>query len=169
MSDLRFRHQPIRDEDRIEELSSSSDQEDSTADVHNPRPGKEGENTATRGKNTAFVSVLDIFRFIFFIFLASSALSYYVTSDSILWGYKPWFTRLPVLIRYLVCLAQLRSHAKKFPRSSTTQFAFPLRIDSKPGLTKAQIHYKSVALYISHRTNYPYTMVRIVLSPFISP
>ncbi|OJD23272.1 hypothetical protein ACJ73_05378 [Blastomyces percursus] len=47
------------------------------------------------------ISPLDILRFIFLLFLTSSALSYYVTTDSVLWGYKPKMLRWPVLKSYL--------------------------------------------------------------------
>ncbi|PGG95802.1 hypothetical protein AJ79_09862 [Helicocarpus griseus UAMH5409] len=53
-------------------------------------------------KNTRVISILDIFRIIFLLLLSSSALSYYVTTDSFIWGYKPWFTRWPVVKSYLL-------------------------------------------------------------------
>ncbi|KLJ08117.1 hypothetical protein EMPG_16433, partial [Blastomyces silverae] len=47
------------------------------------------------------ISPLDILRVIVLLFLTSSALSYYVTTDSVLWGYKPRILRWPVLKSYL--------------------------------------------------------------------
>ncbi|EEH38812.1 hypothetical protein PAAG_08539 [Paracoccidioides lutzii Pb01] len=47
------------------------------------------------------ISILDIFRLIFLLLLTSSALSYFITSDSFFWGYRPWFTRWPVVKRYI--------------------------------------------------------------------
>ncbi|WEW54649.1 hypothetical protein PRK78_000069 [Emydomyces testavorans] len=47
------------------------------------------------------ISILDIFRLISLLLITSSALSYFITGDSLLWGYKPWFTRWPVLITRL--------------------------------------------------------------------
>ncbi|EFW18716.1 hypothetical protein D8B26_005534 [Coccidioides posadasii str. Silveira] len=47
------------------------------------------------------ISVLDIFRFLCLILIASLGLSYFLTGDSITWGFKPWFTRWSVLVRRL--------------------------------------------------------------------
>lgn len=50
------------------------------------------------------LSILDIIRVVVTLIVASCGLSYYMTStESVLWGYRPWFTRWPVLVRYLVC------------------------------------------------------------------
>ncbi|OAX80540.1 hypothetical protein ACJ72_05129 [Emergomyces africanus] len=51
--------------------------------------------------STGFISILDVFRVILLLLVASSALSYYVTSDSLLWGYKPRFMRWGVLKSYI--------------------------------------------------------------------
>jgi hypothetical protein len=48
------------------------------------------------------IDILDILRVVILLIFASCALSYYVTSNSVLWGYRPWFTRLPVVMRYIV-------------------------------------------------------------------
>lgn len=49
------------------------------------------------------ISVLDIIRVIAALVLASCSLSYYVANtESLLWGYRPWFTRWPVVKQYLV-------------------------------------------------------------------
>ncbi|KAJ5167474.1 uncharacterized protein N7482_006255 [Penicillium canariense] len=48
------------------------------------------------------ISVLDIIRVLATLVLASCGLSYYITnSESLLWGYRPWFTRWPVVKNYL--------------------------------------------------------------------
>jgi hypothetical protein len=52
------------------------------------------------------ISTLDIIRIIATLILASCGLSYYITnSESLLWGYRPWFTRWPVVKTYLVSLS----------------------------------------------------------------
>lgn len=49
------------------------------------------------------LSTLDIIRIIATLIIASCGLSYYITnSESLLWGYRPWFTRWPVVKTYLV-------------------------------------------------------------------
>ncbi|PYH92560.1 heme/steroid binding domain protein [Aspergillus ellipticus CBS 707.79] len=48
------------------------------------------------------ISVLDIIRVLVTLVIASCGLSFYMTgSESVLWGYRPWFTRWPVLMRYV--------------------------------------------------------------------
>lgn len=49
------------------------------------------------------LSTLDIIRVIAALVIASCGLSYYITnSESLIWGYQPWFTRWPVVKSYLV-------------------------------------------------------------------
>ncbi|KAJ6160376.1 hypothetical protein N7470_003772 [Penicillium chermesinum] len=49
------------------------------------------------------ISVLDIIRVLVTLVLAILGLSYYTTNgESFLWGYRPWFTRLPVVMNYLL-------------------------------------------------------------------
>ncbi|KAL2006826.1 hypothetical protein VTN00DRAFT_9494 [Thermoascus crustaceus] len=55
-----------------------------------------------RSNDDSGISLLDIIRVLVALVVASCGLSYYMTSsESLLWGYRPWFTRLPVLMRYL--------------------------------------------------------------------
>lgn len=69
-----------------------------------------GESTTQRkqerradGEESHGLSLLDIIRIIATLILASCGLSYYITnSESLLWGYRPWFTRWPVVKTYLV-------------------------------------------------------------------
>ncbi|KAF3481099.1 uncharacterized protein GIQ15_03858 [Arthroderma uncinatum] len=76
----------------VEELDTSDDEAEEVNEVK--------EEIVDDSSNR--IGVVDILRFIFLVILISSGLSYYITSDSIIWGYKrPWFTRLPVLLRYI--------------------------------------------------------------------
>ena len=57
------------------------------------------------------VTVLDIIRVLTTFVLATLGLSYYMTnSESFLFGYRPWYTRWPVVKAYLVS-----SHAQQTP------------------------------------------------------
>ncbi|KAL5342449.1 heme/steroid binding domain protein [Aspergillus crustosus] len=48
------------------------------------------------------ISILDILRLLAALVAVSCGLSYYLTSsESLLWGYKPWFTKWPQVIRYI--------------------------------------------------------------------
>lgn len=56
-----------------------------------------------RKNNDRGIGILDIIRVLVTLAVTSCGLSYYMTSsESLLWGYRPWFTRWPVLVRYLV-------------------------------------------------------------------
>lgn len=70
---------------------SKSPQDDSDTDA--PRPSA---STPSRG-----VSVLDILRILGGLFVLSSALSYFITGDSILWGFRPWYTRPDQIKRWV--------------------------------------------------------------------
>jgi hypothetical protein len=47
-------------------------------------------------------SVLDVLRILGGLFLLNSALSWFVVGDSILWGYRPWYTRLDQIVATIV-------------------------------------------------------------------
>ncbi|KAJ5592167.1 hypothetical protein N7537_009071 [Penicillium hordei] len=48
------------------------------------------------------ISVLDIIRVIVTLLIACGGLSYYMTSfESVLWGYRPWYTRWPVVKQWV--------------------------------------------------------------------
>jgi len=49
------------------------------------------------------VGVLDILRILGGLFLLNCLLSYFITNDSVLWGWRPWFIRPAVVMRYIVC------------------------------------------------------------------
>lgn len=69
------------------------------------------------------LSTLDIIRIIATLIIASCGLSYYITnSESLLWGYRPWFTRWPVVKSYLVLSPLLdRSRTRPDPKATTKQ------------------------------------------------
>ena len=48
------------------------------------------------------LSILDIFRIVAGLLLLNSLLSYFITNDSFLWGYKPWFVRPKAVMRWIV-------------------------------------------------------------------
>ncbi|KAJ5162044.1 hypothetical protein N7492_007436 [Penicillium capsulatum] len=59
------------------------------------RPSRQPENDHG-------ISVLDIIRVLATLVLLSCGISYYMTNtESLLWGYRPWFTRWPVVKSYL--------------------------------------------------------------------
>ncbi|KAK5116502.1 hypothetical protein LTR62_008051 [Meristemomyces frigidus] len=46
-------------------------------------------------------SIIDILRIVAGLMLLNCLLSYFITNDSLLWGYKPWFIRPAVVLRYI--------------------------------------------------------------------
>jgi len=49
--------------------------------------------------------VLDIIRILVGLLVLSSALSWFVTGESVLWGWKPWFSNVGAVKSWLVCFA----------------------------------------------------------------
>ncbi|PWY89985.1 cytochrome b5 [Aspergillus heteromorphus CBS 117.55] len=86
MSEVRQRQKPAKGGN-----SSSSKSTDKT-----------NKKNASGGGGGVRISLLDIIRVLVTLVIASCGLSFYMTSsESILWGYRPWFTRWPVLMRYV--------------------------------------------------------------------
>ncbi|KAJ5099987.1 hypothetical protein N7532_006988 [Penicillium argentinense] len=73
--------------------TSGSKRDTDTTASRQPRRPSEG---------SCSISVLDIIRVLATLLIASCGLSYYVTnSESVLWGYRPWYTRWPIVKSYL--------------------------------------------------------------------
>lgn len=69
------------------------------------------------------ISVLDILRILVTLIITSCGLSYYVTnSESVLWGYRPWYTRWPVLKAYLVSSTEQHSSPRVQAKCSQQQY-----------------------------------------------
>jgi len=68
-----------------------------------PSKSPKSATTLAKEEDTSSFSILDIFRVLTFVILVSSALSYFVTRESFVWGLeRPDFTRLDVLKSWLV-------------------------------------------------------------------
>ena len=101
------------------------------------------------------ISLLDLIRVALALVVASCGLSYYMTSgESMLWGYRPWYTRWPVVVRWAV------SHL--FFSSSFHSIFFDYR------LTLAMQH-QSAALYLLRPPNSPSTTAPTAPSPSTLP
>ncbi|KAJ5361590.1 Cytochrome b5 [Penicillium brevicompactum] len=62
-----------------------------------PQPRKQSREEADYG-----ISLLDIIRVVVVLAIGSLGLSYYMTdSESVLWGYRPWYTRWPVVKQWV--------------------------------------------------------------------
>ncbi|KAI9817447.1 MAG: hypothetical protein M1827_001057 [Pycnora praestabilis] len=98
MSDLRQRtrenlSKPSR---RSPSPSSSSDHENISDSEDELKQAKASTKSDAIG-----LSILDVLRVLGGLFLLSSALSWFVTNESILWGYRPNFTRPAVIHRWI--------------------------------------------------------------------
>jgi len=56
------------------------------------------------GKKEGAFSVMDALRILGGLFLLNCLLSYFITNDSVLWGWRPWFVRPGVVMRYIVSI-----------------------------------------------------------------
>lgn len=81
-----------------------------------------------RSPHDGGISVSDIIRVLLTLVVASCGLSYYMTGESVLWGYRPWFTRWPVLVRYIVS-----QHGPAPPRPFTIAVLLDDVNDAKKG------------------------------------
>ena len=68
-------------------------------------PSAHEHSSRVKQKQNSFsISFLDVLRIILTLFLSSAALSYFITSgESLLWGFKPWWSRPAVVKAHLVC------------------------------------------------------------------
>ncbi|PGH03147.1 hypothetical protein GX51_04182 [Blastomyces parvus] len=87
--------------DELGYTSASSQGDEKTTPPNSTSTGSKKTEQPRHNSSWAIISPLDILRIVFLLFLTSSALSYYVTTDSVLWGYKPKILRWPVLKSYL--------------------------------------------------------------------
>ncbi|KAK4575081.1 hypothetical protein LTR86_000933 [Recurvomyces mirabilis] len=63
------------------------------------------ETSKTAGGSTpktkSGLSVVDVLRILGGVFLLNCLLSYFITNDSVLWGWRPWFVRPSVVMQYI--------------------------------------------------------------------
>ena len=64
------------------------------------------------------ISILDIFRVIVTLAVVSCGLSYYLT-ETVTWGYNPWFTNWSQLVRYVVRLSPVSNQINPLSAYST--------------------------------------------------
>ncbi|EEH09624.1 conserved hypothetical protein [Histoplasma capsulatum G186AR] len=87
--------------DHIDYTPTSSGSEEELSSGSKNRVKTEDADEAGQSRRRWSISVLDLCRVIFLLVLTSCALSYYITTDSVLWGYKPKFLRWAVVKTYL--------------------------------------------------------------------
>lgn len=108
MSDLRQRPvqqpypEPAEDDDVTDHSLSESDEDDEQEEDEEDEEAQ--ARIAKEDDDGRFISPLDILRVLFALSLFVGAFSYFLTSDSFLMGYKPWFTNVPAVMSYFVRL-----------------------------------------------------------------
>jgi hypothetical protein len=66
---------------------------------------KKSAAALAKDEDSSSFSLLDIFRVLTFVLIVSSALSYFVTRKSLVWGLeRPNWTRVDVIKSWIVCL-----------------------------------------------------------------
>ena len=89
------------------------------------------ENTSKPGKQqkkeAIGLSVLDVLRILGGLFLLNCLLSYFITNDSVFWGWRPWFIRPKVVMRWLVRSSsrQPNLHISHFPTDTSSHSKVP--------------------------------------------
>lgn len=71
---------------------------------------KEISNTTPSKKKSSGFSFTDVLRVLGGILLLNCALSYFVTSSSLTWGWRPWYSKPAVVASWLVCMTPLPLH-----------------------------------------------------------
>jgi hypothetical protein len=86
-----------------------------------PEPQAKLQRTVTKDDSPG-ITLLDGLRIIFGLLLLSSLVSYFVTGDSFIWGYKAWWTRPKALVAKLVRASPcvVISHTEPFLTSTTS-------------------------------------------------
>ena len=107
---------------------------------------KGGKASAVKDENVStHIGFFDILRVLGGIFLLSSTLSYFVTNESILWGYRPSFTQPAQVLAWFVS-AKSQSHSYT---SDSTYHSIN--------------NYNSVVLSSSTTLNYSATTAQILI------
>lgn len=73
-------------------------------------PTASGQQTKSKSKESSSgnaITVVDVLRILGGLFLLNCLLSYFVTNDSVLWGWRPWFIRPGQVMSYFVSLQYL--------------------------------------------------------------
>lgn len=105
MSEVRQR--PVQQSPPASSASKEQDGRNNKVDSDETPKKQQQQHSRTKryydDEDDAGISLLDIVRVVVTLVLVSCGLSYYMTSrESFLWGYRPWFTRWPLVVQYFV-------------------------------------------------------------------
>ena len=109
-------------------------------------PSKPKAYGSDEDEGPSHLSLLDILRVLGGLFLLSSTLSYFITGNSILWGYRPALTRPAQLKAWLVSLRSPLYFASRFrPQANPS-----------PAARSSQPHRSRIVYLQRHRPYYPH-------------
>lgn len=114
-------------------MSELRRRQNATGDPGHDQDGPPPESQQGYANNDHGISVLDIIRVFVTLALATLGLSYYITNgESLLWGYRPWFTRLPVVKHYLVIQPILKAPTQEHPLTTIPYADWPRQPHTRP-------------------------------------
>lgn len=94
-----------------DDMASNQDlRQRSTTSKSQGTPASSGKAEGSASKKSSGASVIDVLRILGGLFLLNCLLSYFITNDSVLWGYRPWFVRPGLVMRYIVSWPHLLLH-----------------------------------------------------------
>lgn len=68
---------------------------------------KKARSSSPEAEDIGKVTVLDVLRVLGGLLLLNFALSWYITGESVLWGWRPWFSRVDGVRAWMVSLFSL--------------------------------------------------------------
>lgn len=93
-----------------------------------------GGSTTTHvtSKKAGGISVVDVLRILGGLFLLNCLLSYFITNDSVLWGWRPWFVRPNEVSRYFVSPDATSDVKARLANTTYSKDQSPLPTPSSP-------------------------------------
>lgn len=91
-----------------------------------PKESSRPNTTSSKKKSSGF-SFTDVLRVLGGILLLNCALSYFVTSSSLTWGWRPWYSKPAVVASWLVCFTPLPLQEQATDKGKTERTSLPHR------------------------------------------
>ncbi|KAF2673669.1 cytochrome b5 [Microthyrium microscopicum] len=82
-------------------MSDSAVRRRTAATSNDTKQEKAAKGSPSQADEPIRFGVLDILRILLGLFVLSSAMSWFINGDSMLWGWKPWFTRIGPISTWL--------------------------------------------------------------------
>ena len=99
-------HHTMSSDQPVRTRAGNQDLHASTANTKLPIATSVKSSKKETAPKNGGVGVMDILRIVGGLFLLNCLLSYFITNDSVLWGWRPWFVRPGVVKSYFVSVTQ---------------------------------------------------------------